>query len=105
MSSRNFEAKQWFERDSGGSVKDPYKLLPPVFDGDAELRAAERIFGQLSLREGGTASTAYARLQFENMADPERQAIREAVLRYCELDTLAMAMVFEHLRSLAGGRA
>lgn len=41
--------------------------------------------------------TAYARMQFEDMAEPERQAIRAALLRYCELDTLAMVMVFEHL--------
>jgi len=101
MSSRNFEAKQWFERDADGSVKDPYKLLPPVFEDDAELHAAERIFGQSELREGGTASTAYARLQFEDMGEAERHAIRKALLRYCELDTLAMAMVLLHLRSLA----
>lgn len=101
MSSRNFEAMRWFERDADGSVKDSYKLLPPVFEGDAVLRAAERIFDPSELREGGTASTAYALLQFEDMADPERQAIREALLRYCELDTLAMGMVLLHLRSLA----
>ena len=35
------------------------------------------------------------------MGEPERQAIRKALLRYCELDTLAMAMVLLHLRLLA----
>ena len=38
---------------------------------------------------------AYARLQFEDMTDEERNEIRNGLLRYCELDTLAMVMVYE----------
>jgi hypothetical protein len=47
------------------------------------------------LREGGTAMSAYMRLQFEDMPDFQRQAIKAALLRYCELDTLAMVMVMQ----------
>jgi hypothetical protein len=39
--------------------------------------------------------SAYARLQFEDMPDCHRQSIRSALLRYCELDTLAMVMVMQ----------
>ena len=36
---------------------------------------------------------AYVRLQFENMDQEERTNIKNALLRYCELDTLAMVMI------------
>lgn len=39
--------------------------------------------------------SAYMRLQFEDMPAIQRQAIKSALLRYCELDTLAMVMVMQ----------
>ena len=47
------------------------------------------------IRDGGAALTAYARLQYENMSDFEKQEIKQALLKYCELDTLAMVMIYE----------
>jgi hypothetical protein len=47
------------------------------------------------LRSGGSAMAAYARLQFEDLAPRERQSIEAALLRYCELDTLAMVMAVQ----------
>ena len=47
------------------------------------------------IAEGGAATTAYARLQFESLIPEERQAIEDALLRYCELDTLAMVMIYQ----------
>lgn len=32
------------------------------------------------------------------MSDYERQEIRKALLKYCELDTLAMVMIYEGLK-------
>jgi hypothetical protein len=34
------------------------------------------------------------------MSDKERGQISAALLKYCELDTLAMVMIYEHLNSL-----
>ena len=45
------------------------------------------------IAEGGAAATAYSRLQFEEMNQITRQKINAALLRYCELDTLAMVMI------------
>jgi hypothetical protein len=39
--------------------------------------------------------SAYARLQFEEIDPREREAIEQALLRYCELDTLAMVMAVQ----------
>ena len=47
------------------------------------------------LRDGGAALTAYARMQFEEMSDYEREEIRKGLLKYCELDTMAMVMIYE----------
>jgi hypothetical protein len=38
---------------------------------------------------------AYARLQFEDLGDEARLRIKDSLLRYCELDTLAMVMVVQ----------
>ena len=40
--------------------------------------------------------TAWARMQFCEMTLDERHAIIAGLLRYCELDTLAMLMIYEH---------
>jgi hypothetical protein len=47
------------------------------------------------LKDGGAAMTAYAKMQFEDMSDYERKELRAALQRYCELDTLAMVMIYE----------
>ena len=53
------------------------------------------------INNGGMALIAYARLQFEDLPAVERKKLREALLRYCELDTLAMVMLYEGLRAFA----
>jgi hypothetical protein len=47
------------------------------------------------IAEGGAAATAYARLQFEDITQANRDKIIAALLRYCELDTLAMVMIVQ----------
>jgi hypothetical protein len=74
-------------------------MLPPIFD-DIDA-AAFAGYGQQEdegIREGGAAATAYARLQFSDVDPQRREAVRNALLRYCELDTLAMVMVVEAWR-------
>lgn len=41
------------------------------------------------------AATAYARLQFESLNGEARARINASLLRYCELDTLAMVMIVQ----------
>lgn len=45
--------------------------------------------------EGGAAAMAYARLQFEDLQPTERSRIEQSLLRYCELDSMAMVMILE----------
>lgn len=79
-------------------VKDPYKDLPPIFD-DMAIAVDEEEDGILidgELREGGAAMMAYARMQFSEMTDLQRKKVADALLRYCELDTLAMVLIWEY---------
>ena len=46
------------------------------------------------------ALTGYAQMQFEEMSDYEREEIRKALLKYCELDTMAMVMIYEGWKDL-----
>lgn len=100
MRSLNFEDKAWIKLD-GDRVKDPYKALPPLFDGVSA--SDERLLYQSeNLADGGAAMMAWARMQFTEMSELERQALKSALLKYCELDTLAMAMLLIVLREAAG---
>jgi hypothetical protein len=42
---------------------------------------------------------AYAKLQDPRLPAGQRQGLRAQLLRYCELDTLAMVMVYEALKN------
>jgi hypothetical protein len=98
--SENFKNFTWWEPNSDGIPKDPYSLL---------IKYGEDLLGEkltpgedpddLVIAEGGAATTAYARLQFETLNQDTRTKINEALLRYCELDTLAMVMTVQGWRS------
>ena len=97
--SKNYAGFAWWQADENGNPKDPYSLLK---------RYAEDLLGEtvlpsedpddLVVAEGGAATTAYARLQFETLNPATRTKINEALLRYCELDTLAMVMIVQAWR-------
>jgi hypothetical protein len=95
--SLNFKDMAWVRAD-GSELADPYSLLPPVFH-DIDQKVVD-LFGEEGeeLMEGGAAMAAYGRLQYEAMEKAEREAIHIALLKYCELDTLAMVMIFEAWR-------
>ena len=84
-----------------GETRDPYELLPPVFEGLNldDLQSMEFFTENEDLRDGGAAMMAYARMQFTEMGELERKQAIDALLRYCELDTLAMVMVWQGWRS------
>jgi hypothetical protein len=96
--SLNFKDWTWIVFEDG-RVVDPYKLLPKMFQ-DVEDKDLLLLSIDDELKEGGAATTAYARMQFSEMTDYEREEITKALLKYCELDTLAMVMIYEGWRAL-----
>lgn len=108
ITSRNFRAEDnhvWLQPARGN---DPYKTLPPIFEGEcASLNEMlSRLAGddgeEMAINQGGLAMTAWNFTQFAEIAAAERESIRDALLRYCELDTLAMVMLVLGLFELRG---
>ncbi|NBK21838.1 MAG: DUF2779 domain-containing protein [Spirochaetia bacterium] len=98
--SLNFKNWQWLTFKDG-KVVDPYKTLPKMFS-DVSEKDMRLLSRDDELRDGGAALTAYGRMQFEEMSDYERAEIRKALLKYCELDTMAMVMLYEGWLELLG---
>ena len=100
ISSLNFEDEIWIRNESDESFDpDPYKELPKMFQ-DVSDKNMELMCEEDELRDGGAAMTAYARAQYEEMSDYERSEIKKGLLKYCELDTLAMVMIYEGWKDL-----
>lgn len=98
--SKNFKDHPWIQFDQAtGKVIDPYKLLPPIFD-DLSLEEMDSLITPDSIADGGAAMTAYARMQFTEMSAEKREALVAGLLKYCELDTLAMVMIYLHWKHL-----
>lgn len=102
MPSLNFASPvgfAWIDVSADGTVSDPYGRLKAMAR-DMLPEGVDVEAGDDSIiAEGGAAATAYSRLQFEQMDAQTRERIEAALLRYCELDTLAMAMVVEAWRA------
>jgi hypothetical protein len=86
-----------FGRFDGETVIDPYKLLPKVFD-DVDKDAWDDLWTDEDIRGGGAAMAAFLRLQHNKLPQDYRDKIAKGLLRYCELDTLAMVMIVEAWR-------
>jgi hypothetical protein len=50
-----------------------------------------------NIENGGAALTAH-KLQYVDMTTKEREEITQGLLKYYELDTLAMVMIYEHFK-------
>ncbi|MCB0326587.1 MAG: DUF2779 domain-containing protein, partial [Bdellovibrionales bacterium] len=96
--SRNFKDWTWIKKE-GSTIVDPYKLLPPMFENLPDEKLDLLTHGS-DLNSGGAAMSAYARIQFSEISDYEKDQLTQALLKYCELDTLAMVMIFEGWREM-----
>lgn len=103
MTSLNFPEGWIWLKKMDGHVLDPYKLLDPlpfeseiqdaIENGDDEDEGSQEF-----IANGGAAMIAYGKLQRPDLEKGERQNIEAQLKRYCELDTLAMVMVYEAIR-------
>jgi hypothetical protein len=94
--SLNYSHFAWCSPSESETFTDPYDRLRDL---GAQLLGEDVRPGEdpddLAISEGGAAATAYARLQFESLPVEARKSLEAALLRYCELDTLAMVMVVQ----------
>jgi hypothetical protein len=83
----------WFRKYSAtkeGTVLNPYATLPPLPIGEKDEL----------VNEGTAAMRAYqAMLYGEESSDAQtKENWKQLLLQYCELDTMAMVIIFEHWR-------
>jgi hypothetical protein len=86
-----FSKRHYVHRDFKGSHSIK-KVLPVLVPG--------LTYKDLAIADGGTATTQWKRMVFEFMNDAEKQKIKEALLEYCKLDTLAMVQVYKAVHAL-----
>lgn len=84
--SNNYDGIAWWQADQDGKPKDPYKILRGLASQSSDAGG---------IAEGGEAAMAYAHLQNADLCQKQRGTIETSLKRYCELDTLAMAIISE----------
>lgn len=105
IKSLNYRDWVWIQYDENNNVKDPYSLLPPVFDKETDEKlndeeTLKKIFNDETIRGGGEAMMAYAKMQFSAMTNEERDKLKISLLKYCELDTFAMVLIWEYWKEI-----
>lgn len=87
--SSNFKSITWWQQQNG-SLVNPYELL--------------RDHSEDAVGKGAEAMTAYASLRTGALDAETANNVRKGLLRYCELDTLAMVMIYIHWKSLMANK-
>jgi len=77
---------EYVEYDASGELLSPY----------AKLRSFEFDGRRIGVKDGTEAMTAYQAMLYglESQSPEQRDGVRELLLRYCELDTAAMVMIW-----------
>jgi hypothetical protein len=100
------EPLAWIKLEADGHVDSPYHQLPSVGAligmSEEEMEQMEQLSTDekdFEVANGGAALTAYNKLMFcegQGMND----ALRQALLRYCELDTMSMVFIWEYFHDM-----
>lgn len=102
--SCNFKDRKWIEFDDAGVVINPYYSLAPVFDQSETHFLKETFVNEIQpdddfiVNVGGAAMKAYSKMQFSETGKAQKDALVKALLKYCELDTFAMVLLYEFFR-------
>lgn len=106
IKSENFtdSPKAWISFAPDGKVENPYKHLDTIASflevtpEELERFDTAHEIANESIANGGAALAAYTKLQF---SDAEcTKALKEALLRYCELDTMSMVFIWEYFHEM-----
>ena len=100
LTSTNFDSSHVWLKIVNDEIQSPYKMLQPLFSDWTNDQLDELLTDMEDLNNGGAALTAFGYLQYTDMSAAERQELRSGLLRYCELDTLAMVMIWEGFREV-----
>ena len=90
-----FRGLMYYHPDFNGSFKLK-SVLPAMFPEDEGAS-----YKSLDIQDGEMAMASYARLDRINNIE-EKTRIKEALLAYCKLDTLAMVKIWKKLDEING---
>lgn len=101
------DPKAWVTLDANGHVESPYHLLESVgklIGMNAQQMSMAAKFAEwiedddveINVANGGEALAAYSKLMFCEDNKVMDEALRQALLRYCELDTMSMVFIWEY---------
>ena len=99
------------EPDENGDMVavNPYKKLPkvaeyfPLEPEKVQSYITHQDENLESINNGGAALSAYGLIQFCDEDSERAKALESALLRYCELDTLAMVFIWEYFNEVTQG--
>jgi len=105
------EFKEWYEDNIEPRVKDlldvfrDFAYYDPKQCGSCSIKKvlpvmSDLSYGDLEISEGMFASNEYERVTYGDVGDSERLKVREALEKYCELDTLAEVEIVKGLRRI-----
>ncbi len=98
IKSLNFSEQVWITLDGNGVVINPYDKLPLIHEGISNELLDDMITDEeMGIVDGGAAMIAYSKMQFTTMNEEERERIVRSLLKYCELDSFAMVLLWEEL--------
>jgi hypothetical protein len=89
-----------------GDVVSKGIYLHPGFKGSWSIKnvlpvmVPELSYDKLRIHKGDQASLTWWQLRFDELSDGDRAALIDAMLRYCELDTTAMVMIYKEFRNI-----
>ncbi|MFN8296706.1 MAG: DUF2779 domain-containing protein [Chitinophagales bacterium] len=92
--------KQYFKQDESGNILSPYETLKNRWD-ELEFETAENYE---TVKEGSGAMRAYQEMLFgKGKTDADKkERLKQELLNYCELDTMAMVIIWYHWKTHFG---
>lgn len=103
------EFKEWYVGNILPRIKDLWDVFKGFWYYDSRQRGSASIkyvlpvlsdlkYDDLDIGNGMLASLEYERITFGDVSDSEKLRVREALEKYCELDTLAEVEIIDGLR-------
>ncbi len=94
--------KKYYKLDADGNISDPYQTLKYIFDaGSIEDALAKKELEDTVkevVKEGGAAMKAYNDMMYGEERNKEK--LKNQLLEYCKLDTMAMVIIWTYWNSL-----
>jgi len=107
------EFQDWLSKNIMPRIKDlliPFRQFhyyDPKQCGSASIKKVLPVMSDLSYKDmeinnGGDASIAYENATYGNVSEKEKKKVRDALEKYCELDTLAEIKIIDRLMEIIG---